>query len=141
MSGHVRRILPLLTLSVLPACGDAAPPPDAPGEPPTAAPPPAAASPTGTGDAARGAELYQAKGCPACHTVGGGRLVGPDLAGVTERRERDWIIGMIVRPDSMLREDETARALLAEYFTPMAPLGITDAEAVDLYAYLRAPDG
>ena len=49
------------------------------------------------GDAAHGKELYETKGCPACHTIGGGRLVGPDLAGVAERRDRDWIIAMIVR--------------------------------------------
>ena len=86
--------------------------------------------------AALGAELFTSKGCPACHTIGGGRLVGPDLEGVTERRSREWIIAMIMHPDSMLRNDETARELLAEYFTPMAPLNITDQQASALHTYL-----
>ena len=32
-----------------------------------------------------GEEIFQS-GCNACHTIGGGRLVGPDLLGVSERR-------------------------------------------------------
>ena len=32
-----------------------------------------------------GEQLFQTN-CSACHTVGGGRLVGPDLAGVPEKR-------------------------------------------------------
>ncbi len=27
--------------------------------------------------------------CKACHTIGGGKLIGPDLKGVTERRDED----------------------------------------------------
>lgn len=33
--------------------------------------------------------------CKACHTIGGGKLVGPDLKGVTERREEAWLIKFI----------------------------------------------
>ncbi len=87
--------------------------------------------------AARGESLFQTKACMACHTVGGEPLTGPDLHGVTGRREFAWIVGMITRPDSMLRDDDTAKELLAEYGTPMAPLGVTEEEAVALYEYLR----
>jgi len=87
--------------------------------------------------ALRGEELFRGKGCNACHELGGGRLVGPDLADVTERREKDWIIAMIARPDSMLRNDSTARALLAEYYTPMQDVGVTPGQAEALYHYLR----
>ncbi|MBI4607901.1 MAG: cytochrome c [Candidatus Rokubacteria bacterium] len=36
-----------------------------------------------------GQAIFQEK-CVSCHTIGGGRLVGPDLQGVTARRDREW---------------------------------------------------
>lgn len=87
--------------------------------------------------AARGETLFRDKGCVACHSIGGGRLVGPDLQGVTERRELEWVHHMIVNPDSMLQHDSTARELLAEYFTPMANMGVTPDEARALIHFLR----
>jgi mono/diheme cytochrome c family protein len=85
----------------------------------------------------RGESLFQTKACVGCHTVGGGRGVGPDLSGVTERRAFEWFVGMVTRPDSMLRDDDTAKELLAEYGSPMAPLGVTEEEASALHEYLR----
>ena len=32
-----------------------------------------------------GQQIFQ-KSCAACHSIGGGRLVGPDLAGVNDKR-------------------------------------------------------
>lgn len=88
----------------------------------------------------RGEAMFQSKGCSACHTVGGGRLVGPDLAGVTQRREGAFVIAMISNPDSMLVNDETAKQLLAEYYTPMSNQGLSVEEAEALLAYLTAKD-
>lgn len=65
-----------------------------------------------------GAELFR-RNCVACHSVGGGSVVGPDLRGVTTRRTPEWIRGMIARPDSMLRVDSVAQALLVAYQVPM----------------------
>lgn len=84
-----------------------------------------------------GESLFQSSGCIGCHTVGGGRLTGPDLQGVTERRSLDWFVAMVINPDSMLREDPAARELFAEYMTPMMNLGVNADEAASLYEYLR----
>lgn len=65
-----------------------------------------------------GAELFR-RNCVACHSLGGGDVVGPDLRGVTVRRSQPWIRGMVARPDSMLRVDATAQAMLARYQVPM----------------------
>lgn len=87
--------------------------------------------------AAEGEGLFQAKGCIGCHRVGGGRLVGPDLAGLAQRRTESWILAMIMNPDSMIRDDDTARDMLAEYFTPMPNQHLTEDDARALFEYMR----
>jgi protein SCO1 len=78
--------------------------------------------------------------CAGCHTVGGGDRVGPDLQGVADRRDRDWLINFIADPQKMRREkDPTALALVAKYPTVrMPPLGIGENDAADLLAYMGA---
>ncbi|GBD31693.1 hypothetical protein HRbin33_00652 [bacterium HR33] len=99
------------------------------------------AAPPQGGDAslaAQGEQLFAAKGCIGCHTIGGGRLTGPDLQGVTERRSYDWIVAMITNPDSMLRVDPVAKQLLSEYMTPMLNTNTTREEARAIYEYLKS---
>lgn len=110
------------------------------GEPQQAAAAPADVPPSGSIDqslAADGEKLFQNKGCVGCHTIGGGRLSGPDLMGVTERREYGWIMAMVTNPDSMLKTDTTARKMLQEYMTPMMNMGVTRSEARAIYEHLR----
>lgn len=107
---------------------------------PSAATPAAPRAPTGPIDEAlaqRGEQLFQAKTCVGCHTIGKGRLTGPDLEGVTERRAFNWILTMIQHPDSMIRDDSIAHRLFGEYMTPMANMNVTPDEARALYEYLR----
>ncbi len=40
--------------------------------------------------------------CMSCHTIGGGRLVGPDLRNVTERKDRAWLARFIVDPQGVI---------------------------------------
>ena len=80
--------------------------------------------------------------CVACHTTGSDRLVGPGLEGVTERRDRDWIISFITNPDGMIADgDPVATDLLAEFQVPMPNLGITRAEAESIIAFLDTAEG
>ncbi|MDH5642734.1 MAG: cytochrome c [Gemmatimonadota bacterium] len=111
--------------------------------PPAAEAQPAVLPPTGPIDtelAARGEGLFLTRGCAGCHTIGGGRLTGPDLEGVTSRREFPWFIAMVTNPDSMLRDDPIARELFQEYMTAMLPVGVTAEEAAALYEFLRPED-
>jgi len=41
-----------------------------------------------------GKALFE-KNCIVCHKLGGGKLVGPELMGVTQRRDRAWIVKFI----------------------------------------------
>ncbi len=40
--------------------------------------------------------------CMSCHTIGGGRLVGPDLKNVSQRKDRAWLARFIVDPETVL---------------------------------------
>jgi mono/diheme cytochrome c family protein len=91
--------------------------------------------------AERGAELFQVKGCVACHTLGAGRLVGPDLVGVTERRTPGWMAAMILEPDSMIRSDPQAKQLFAEFMTPMSDQGLSADEVRAMLEFLRRGPG
>ncbi len=53
--------------------------------------------------------------CSSCHTIGGGRLTGPDLKHVEKRKDRDWLIKFIVDPTGVLDSgDPYALKLLDE---------------------------
>lgn len=45
---------------------------------------------------------YFRQSCFSCHTIGGGRLTGPDLKDVESRQSRDWLIKFIVDPKGVL---------------------------------------
>jgi putative heme-binding domain-containing protein len=58
------------------------------------------------GDAARGAQVYQAQGCAACHTVGGrGGPTGPDLTDVGARSSPAFLRQSLVDPQADVPSD------------------------------------
>ena len=91
-------------------------------------------------EADRGADLFASRGCAACHSTGAGLRVGPDLAGILERREPEWVVAMITRPDSMMCHDSIARDLATEYRATMPRLGIETDDARALLAYVATRD-
>lgn len=40
--------------------------------------------------------------CASCHTIGGGRLTGPDLKDVTQRKDREWLKAFILNPQAKM---------------------------------------
>ena len=87
-----------------------------------------------------GSRLFR-KRCSACHTIHGDDKVGPDLAGVTERRDYDWINGMILSPDSMTVADPTAQELKEEFTVQMVtPPYFEGVHARAIVEFLRQAD-
>ena len=81
------------------------------------------------------------KTCGACHTVGGGGRVGPDLGGeVTTRRTRDWLTSYIMEPEKLrARQDPVALSLAAKYPAVRMPnLGLSEFDSSDVIAYIEA---
>jgi cytochrome c2 len=80
--------------------------------------------------------------CAACHTIGKGKLVGPDLAGVTLRRDESWLKQQIKDPERLIAEkDPLAMQLLKESDNvPMATLGLSDEKVAAVIAYLSSTE-
>ncbi|NOX17396.1 MAG: c-type cytochrome [Chlorobi bacterium] len=82
-----------------------------------------------------GEEVFVAK-CSACHKIEK-RFVGPALKDVTKKQSPEWIMNMILNPAQMIKENATAKKLLAEYLTQMANQNLTQDEARSVLEYLR----
>lgn len=75
--------------------------------------------------------------CVACHTVGAGVKIGPDLQGVTQRRSPDWLRRQIGDPEELFQAgDSLALANRARFAVAMPRLGLTQAQVEAVLAYL-----
>ncbi len=52
--------------------------------------------------------------CASCHTIGGGRLTGPDLKDVTQRKDRDWLRSFMLNPQSKINAGDPYALQLLE---------------------------
>jgi protein SCO1 len=77
--------------------------------------------------------------CAACHTIGHGDKIGPDLLGVTNVRERTWLARFISTPDKALAEkDPIATALFKKYNEVNMPnLRLADVDLHSLIDFLE----
>jgi protein SCO1 len=81
----------------------------------------------------RGQYLFATR-CAACHTIGHGIKIGPDLLGVTAARDRGWLLHFIQKPDELLaQKDALAMSLFKQYKEIQMPnvrLGPDDTESI-----------
>lgn len=86
----------------------------------------------------QGEQVFRQK-CIGCHTIGQGDRVGPDLQGVTQRRERSWLEQWISAPDQMIAQgDPIAVELLNKYKIRMPNMGLSRDEVLAVIAYLES---
>jgi len=97
-----------------------------------------AASPTPTDpDTVQGKLSFESK-CLACHSVGQGKKLGPDVAGVTKRRSDEWLTKWLKSPEKMLETDAYAKAMLKEYNNiPMPNQSLSDVEIRQYIKYFH----
>lgn len=88
-------------------------------------------------DISRAQHMFQSR-CASCHTIGGGDKIGPDLAGIRQRREPAWLSRFIKEPEKMLAEgDATAIKLFQNYKQVRMPnLGLTDTDVALLLTHI-----
>ncbi len=89
--------------------------------------------------ASEGQSIFEGK-CSACHQLSDQKVVGPGMAGVTERRKPEWVMNMIINPEEMTKKDPTAKKLLAEHLTQMTNQNINETDARALLEFLRQND-
>jgi protein SCO1/2 len=77
--------------------------------------------------------------CAACHTIGSGDKVGPDLLGVTNVRDRAWLGRVISEPDKLMDEkDPIMTALFKKYKeVPMPRLNLPEADVNTLIEFMK----
>jgi len=84
---------------------------------------------------------YFRQNCTSCHTIGGGRLTGPDLKGITTRQDRAWLVTFIQNPKAVIDAgDPYARQLFTEAGGVLMPVppGISPALADSLLTMIDA---
>ena len=91
-------------------------------------------------DGTHGQYLFQSS-CGACHSIGAGTRIGPDLAGVTTRREHSWLARYIQMPDKMQGEHDVIATELAQQFPKvrMPNLNLAPGDVAAVLTYLALP--
>ena len=85
--------------------------------------------------AKEGKELFDTR-CGSCHKPNE-RYVGPALGGVVGRRTPEYVMNMMLAPDSMTARHPEAKKLFATFMLQMPNLGLTPEQAREVLEYLR----
>ncbi len=86
------------------------------------------------------AAMYFEDNCAACHTVGGGAGIGPDLRNVNWRKDFEWLYAFTTNPDSVIEAGDPHANRMIEIFNGNVMPSFPDLDrdfARDLYAYIE----
>lgn len=88
-----------------------------------------------------GSAIFATK-CAACHTIGKGKTVGPDLKGITTTEDPAWLAKWIASPSALIKAgDPTATRLVKQYPLQMPDLGLSTSDVNDVLAYIAKQSG
>ncbi|TAL62314.1 MAG: cytochrome c [Bacteroidetes bacterium] len=89
-----------------------------------------------------GAAIFKQK-CSACHKIGEGKFVGPDLMGVTTKRSEEWLFKWVNSSSSLIASgDKDAVAIYNEYnkmAMPDQPLPDTELKSIFAFIASKSP--
>jgi mono/diheme cytochrome c family protein len=77
--------------------------------------------------------------CSPCHTLGQGEMIGPDLDGIMDRRDRDWLIRFIRSSQTLIKNgDQLAVEVFEAYNKMIMPdqSGLSGAQIDAILAYI-----
>lgn len=90
----------------------------------------------GVSNAQDGEAIFK-QSCGMCHSVGKGRVVGPDLKGVTSKRKEDWLYKFIKSSQSFIKEgDADAKAIYDEYQVIMPDQNLSQEEIKSILTFI-----
>lgn len=94
-----------------------------------------------TGGAQDGATLF--KPCAACHTIGGGKTIGPDLKDVTKRRTNDWLVKFIQSSTAMVKAGDPDAVAVYKQFNniPMPDYALSAEQINQILKHIEAGSG
>jgi copper(I)-binding protein/cytochrome oxidase Cu insertion factor (SCO1/SenC/PrrC family) len=89
----------------------------------------------------QGEQMFRTR-CQTCHSITGEEAsdaIGPDLLGVTDKRDLGWLMNWLRAPDQMLKDkDPIAIALYAQYKGVAMPnMRLNQHEVMDLIKYIK----
>jgi len=89
-----------------------------------------------TSKAQDGEQLFQQ--CKACHTIGQGKLLGPDLLDVSKKRDAVWLKNFIKSSQAMIKNGDADALALFEEFNklPMMDYNLPDADINAIIKYI-----
>lgn len=87
----------------------------------------------------RGQALYLTA-CSACHSIGMGKQIGPDLENVHLRRDATWLVNYITNPNVVRAAGDPVASELSKSFpgVKMPNLSLSEGDASDVIAYLKS---
>jgi nitrite reductase (NO-forming) len=89
--------------------------------------------------AVKGKLAFESK-CLACHSIGGGDKLGPDIYGVSKRRSDAWLAKWLKVPEQMLPADADAKMMFDKYKLSMPNQNLSDEEIRQFVAYFKWAD-
>ena len=88
----------------------------------------------------RGEQIFRTR-CVTCHSVTGNEVagaLGPDLLGVTQKRDKQWLYDWLKAPDQMLKKKDPIAVSLYEQYNKLAMpnMRLNKEEAIALLEYI-----
>ncbi len=86
----------------------------------------------------KGRYVFMNRGCNSCHRIGGGKLIGPDLAGVAQRRNDQWLTTWLKDPAAVMARSPDLQTWSHEFGDIIMPnQNLEDDDVKALIAYMK----